>query len=48
MALRHEFVFILNEKRLDFKGVDWIEYCILYKEEAKVDEYVVLSDELIV
>ncbi|HDX9631790.1 TPA: coproporphyrinogen III oxidase [Bacillus cereus] len=48
MALQHEFVFISNEKRLDFKEVDWIELCFLYKEEATIDECIVLSDELIV
>ena len=48
LALQHEFVFISNEKRLDFKGVDWIEFCFLYKEEATIDECIVLSDELIV
>ncbi|KAB2460664.1 coproporphyrinogen III oxidase [Bacillus sp. CH126_4D] len=48
MALQHEFVFVSNEKRLDFKGIDWIELCFLYKKEATIDECVVLSDELIV
>ncbi|HDR4422953.1 TPA: coproporphyrinogen III oxidase [Bacillus cereus] len=48
MALQHEFVFVSNEKRLDFKCMDWIELCFLYKEEATIDECVVLSDELIV
>ncbi|MFJ8524524.1 coproporphyrinogen III oxidase [Bacillus cereus] len=48
MALQHEFVFISNEKRWDFKEVDWIELCFLYKEEATIDECIVLSDELIV
>ncbi|MED3124614.1 coproporphyrinogen III oxidase [Bacillus wiedmannii] len=48
MALQHEFVFVSNEKRLDFKGIDWIELCFLYKEEATIDECIVLSDELIV
>ncbi|MGF9770216.1 hypothetical protein [Bacillus albus] len=35
-------------KKLDFKGIDWIELCFLYKEEATIDECVVLSDKLIV
>lgn len=48
LTLQHEFVFISNEKRLDFKDVDWIEFCFLYKEEATIDECIVLSDELIV
>ncbi len=49
LALQHEFVFVSNEKNgLDFIGIDWIELCFLYKEEATIDECVVLSDELIV
>ncbi|HGH7181663.1 coproporphyrinogen III oxidase [Bacillus cereus] len=49
MALQHEFVFVSFEKEgLDFEGVNWIEGCFLYKEEAMIEEYVVLSDELIV
>ncbi|WP_433772405.1 coproporphyrinogen III oxidase [Bacillus wiedmannii] len=49
MALQHEFVFVSYEKKgLDLKGVNWIEDCFLYKEEATIDESVVLSDEIIV
>lgn len=49
LALQHEFVFVSFEKEgLDFEGVNWIEGCFLYKEEAMIEEYVVLSDELIV
>ncbi|WP_257127513.1 coproporphyrinogen III oxidase [Bacillus sp. AFS094611] len=36
------------KKGLDFKEIDWIDLCFLYKEEATIDECVVLSDELIV
>ncbi|PEC23130.1 coproporphyrinogen III oxidase [Bacillus cereus] len=49
MALQHEFVFVSYEKKgLDLKGVNWIEDCFLYKEEATIDECVVLSDEIII
>ncbi|MDH4423903.1 coproporphyrinogen III oxidase [Bacillus cereus] len=33
---------------MDLEGVNWIEDCFLYKEEATIEECVVLSDELIV
>ncbi|KFM99199.1 coproporphyrinogen III oxidase [Bacillus clarus] len=49
MALQHEFVFVSNDKEvLDFEGMDWIETSFLYKKEAKIEECVVLSDEVIV
>lgn len=49
LALQHEFVFVSFEKKgLDLEGVNWIEDCFSYKEEATIEEYVVLSNELIV
>lgn len=41
-------LYLFQMKKLDFKGIDWIELCFLYKEEATIDECVVLSDKLIV
>ena len=35
------------KKGLDFKDIDWIELCFLYKVEATRDECVVLSNERI-
>jgi len=36
------------KKRLDCIDINWIERCFLYKEEATIDECVVLSDGLII